>query len=238
MEFEYFPLFLLKLNMKREIKTTLDGSKTLFISDLNESYHSHHGVLQEAEHVFIENGLYLMNNCEINILEIGLGTGINAFCTFFNNFKKQEKHKIKYFALEKFPVLWEEIEKLDYFELYPNYNAENFFRKLHLSDWEIPVKISEYFNISKFKKDFFALKDLSLPPMDLVYFDAFGARVQPELWEKKLLEQVANSLKSGGLLTTYSSKGSVRRLLIELGFEVEKKQGPKGKREMMIAWKK
>ncbi|MNY29571.1 tRNA 5-methylaminomethyl-2-thiouridine biosynthesis bifunctional protein MnmC [compost metagenome] len=110
--------------------------------------------------------------------------------------------------------------------------------KIHQLDWEVSNELTKNFYLTKLKKDFFDLKSANLPPIDLVYFDCFGARVQPDLWEMELLEIVASKMKSGGLLTTYASKGSVRRNLIELGFEVEKKQGPPGKREMMIAWKK
>ncbi|AZA76270.1 peptidase [Chryseobacterium joostei] len=223
--------------MKREIKTTNDGSKTLFINDLNENYHSHHGALQEAEHVFIKNGLNLINDCEINILELGFGTGLNVLVTINEYLKTDKNHVINYFSLEKYPINESEVKDLAYFELFDNPELKNIYQKIHLADWEKPVEIISGFNLKKIECDFFDLKNIDLPKINLVYFDCFGARVQPDLWEKPLFEMVSDKMAINGLLTTYSSKGSVRRILQELNFNVEKKQGPPGKREMINAVK-
>ncbi|MCX8524966.1 tRNA (5-methylaminomethyl-2-thiouridine)(34)-methyltransferase MnmD [Chryseobacterium formosus] len=223
--------------MEREIKTTNDGSKTLFISELNENYHSHHGALQEAEHVFIKNGLNLINDCEINILELGFGTGLNVLVTINEYLKTDKNHVINYFTLEKYPIKESEIENLAYFELFDNPELKNIYQKIHQSDWEKPIEIIKGFNLHKIQCDFFDLKNIDLPKINLVYYDCFGARVQPDLWEKPLFEMVSDKMNVNGLLTTYSSKGSVRRILEELNFKVEKKQGPPGKREMINAIK-
>ncbi|TZF93648.1 tRNA (5-methylaminomethyl-2-thiouridine)(34)-methyltransferase MnmD [Chryseobacterium panacisoli] len=223
--------------MKREIKTTNDGSKTLFINELNENYHSHHGALQEAEHVFIKNGLNLINDCEINILELGFGTGLNVLVTINEYLKTDKNHVINYFSLEKYPINESEVKDLAYFEHFDNLEFKNIYQKIHLADWEKSVEIISGFNLKKIECDFFDLKDIDLPKINLVYFDCFGARVQPDLWEKPLFELVSDKMAINGLLTTYSSKGSVRRILQELNFQVEKKQGPPGKREMINAIK-
>lgn len=222
--------------MKREIKTTSDGSKTLYINELNESYHSQHGAFNEAIHVFIKNGLNLINHCEINILELGFGTGLNLFVTFDEFLKNKENQIIHYFSLEKYPISASEIEELKYFELFENEITKDIYHKSHEAKWNETVEIYPNFFLTKIQTDFFELKNIELPEIDLVYFDCFGARVQPDLWEKPLFEMVTDKMKAGGLLTTYSSKGSVRRILKELGFRVEKKQGPPGKREMVNAF--
>lgn len=224
--------------MKRQLITTNDGSKTLLINDLQETYHSRHGALQEAVHVFIKNGLNLINDYEINILELGFGTGLNVLVTFDEYLRNDKSHKINYFGIEKYPILFEEASELSYSELFPNEIVKDLTFKIHQKEWEKTVELDSYFNLTKIQNDFFNIRHMDLPAIDLVYFDCFGARVQPDLWEKELFEIVASKMKKGGLLTTYSSKGSVRRTLKELGFEVEKKQGPPGKREMINAWKK
>ena len=221
--------------MKREIKTTSDGSKTLYINSLNENYHSHHGALNEARHVFIENGLYLVNDYEINILELGFGTGLNVLVTFDAFLKSDKNHIINYYSLEKYPITSEEIEELNYDSLFENEEVRELYQKIHAADWNSLQEIAPQFNLMKIEDDFFELKNIQLPPINLVYFDCFGARVQPDLWEKPLFEIVTEKMKEDGLLTTYSSKGSVRRILKELGFEVQKKPGPPGKREMINA---
>jgi len=226
-----------KNTLEREIRTTNDGSKTLFINDLNENYHSHHGALQEAEHVFIKNGLNLINDYEINILELGFGTGLNVLVTINEYLKTDKNHIINYFTLEKYPINEYEIENLAYFDLFGNPELKNIYQKIHQTDWEKSQEIIKGFNLKKIQCDFFDLKNIDLPKINLVYYDCFGARVQPDLWEKPLFQMVSDKMSVNGLLTTYSSKGSVRRILKELNFNVEKKQGPPGKREMINAIK-
>ncbi|WP_312900902.1 tRNA (5-methylaminomethyl-2-thiouridine)(34)-methyltransferase MnmD [Chryseobacterium taichungense] len=224
--------------MKREIKTTNDGSKTLYINDLNENYHSHHGALQEAKHVFIKNGLNLLNDYEINILELGFGTGLNVLVTINEYLKTDKNHIINYFTLEKYPINESEMNNLAYDELFDDPEFKNIYQKIHKADWEKQTEIINGFTFKKIQCDFFDLKNIDLPKINLVYYDCFGARVQPDLWEKSLFEMVSDKMAVNGLLTTYSSKGSVRRILQELNFEVEKKKGPPGKREMINAVKK
>lgn len=223
--------------MKREVVTTKDGSKTLYIEELNENYHSHHGALQEAEYVFIKNGMNLMNDYEINILELGFGTGLNVLVTINEFLKTDKNHVVNYFSLEKYPVSMNEIDELAYETLFESEKLKKFYKKIHETEWEKPVEILPNFNLTKIQCDFFDLKNIDLPKINLVYFDCFGSRVQPDLWEKPLFELVANKMATNGLLTTYSSKGSVRRILKDLDFEVTKKPGPPGKREMINAIK-
>lgn len=224
--------------MKREVITTSDGSKTLYIRELNENYHSHHGAFQEAKHVFIKNGFNLVNNYEICILELGFGTGLNVLVTIDEFLKTDKNHIIHYFTLEKYPVSIDEVKELDYASFFDKTEIKESYNKIHAAQWNETTEIVPGFFLTKYHCDFFDLEKLSLPQIDLVYYDCFGARVQPDLWEKKLFELVANTMKTGGLLTTYSSKGSVRRILLQLNFAVEKKAGPPGKREMLNAIKK
>lgn len=223
--------------MKREIKITSDGSKTLYISELNENYHSHHGALQEARHVFIDNGLKTVQNYEINILELGFGTGLNVLVTIDEFLKTDKNHVIHYSTIEKYPVNECEVTELSYDSFFDEPNIKEYYRKLHECEWNKTTEVFPNFFFTKYHCDFYDLKDLELHKINLVYYDCFGARVQPDLWEKPLFEMVADKMEMGGLLTTYSSKGSVRRILEELNFKVEKKNGPPGKREMINAIK-
>ena len=223
--------------MEREIRTTSDGSKTLYINDLNENYHSHHGALQEAQHVFIDNGFNLIYDYEINILELGLGTGLNVLVTIDEFMKTDKNHIIHYFTIEKYPVNEEEVRELDYASIFQKPEMTEINQRIHSCNWNESIEIIPNFFLTKYHCDFFELEQIEIPKINLVYFDCFGARVQPDLWEKPLFEMVTNKMKMGGLFTTYSSKGSVRRILKELNFNVEKKAGPPGKREMINAIK-
>lgn len=225
------------MELKRTVKITGDGSKTLFINDLNESYHSTYGALQEAQHVFIKNGLKRVNFSEINILELGFGTGLNALVTFNEFLENDSVKKINYFTLEKYPVCRRELQDLNYASEFEATSRE-FYESIHAAPWDEKIEIFPNFGFRKFHSAFSALGSLKLPEIHLVYFDCFGANVQPELWEKPMFEMVADKMTEEALLTTYSSKGSVRRILKELGFTVAKLEGPPGKREMINAVKK
>lgn len=221
--------------MERTIKTTEDGSKTLYISNMDESYHSQHGALNEAKHVFIKNGLNLINICDINILELGFGTGLNLLVSFDEFLKTDKNQVIHYFSLEKYPVTLPEIETLQYDCLFANEKVKTAYYKIHDAKWDTLIELAPNFYFKKIKTDFFNLPEIPLPPIHLVYYDCFGAHAQPDLWEEKLFNMVTDKMQKNGLLTTYSSKGSVRRILKSLGFTVEKKPGPPGKREMINA---
>lgn len=99
--------------MKREIIKTLDGSTTIRLPEWDECYHSKHGAIQEAKHVFIKNGLSLFEN-PISILEIGFGTGLNAFITFLESVRKDQA--IDYVGVEAYPVDPKEILEMNYAE--------------------------------------------------------------------------------------------------------------------------
>ena len=97
---------------KKELKITEDGSHTLFIPGLNETYHSSHGAIQESIHVFIDAGLKYINNKEINVLEIGFGTGLNAFLTLLEANKTEAN--INYTSLEAYPLEMSLVRQLNY----------------------------------------------------------------------------------------------------------------------------
>ena len=219
--------------MKREIITTGDGSKTIQIMDWQEQYHSKHGAIQEAYHVFIKSGLDLFKKQEINILEIGFGTGLNAFITLIE-FEKR-KLKVNYTGVEAFPVSVEELDQLNYLEELKSLARKTDFDLMHTSPWGKTVEIVTDFSL---KKEQILFKDISaVAEYDLIYFDAFGARVQPELWTVEIFQIMFNAMKSNGYLVTYAAKGSVRRAMQEVGLLMERLPGPPGKREMLRAQK-
>lgn len=223
--------------MKREIIKTGDGSHTIYLPDWNEHYHSKHGAVQEAVHVFIKTGLhhYLAKNLseEVAVLEIGFGTGLNALLSFFE--AEHNKVSINYTGVEAYPVSAEELSALDYAGAVSEENTSEVFQKLHAANWEKREEISDFFSLRKEKKFFSEIS--AEDAFDLIYFDAFGPRVQPELWSEQVFQNMFRSLKTKGVLVTYSAKGSVRRAMQDAGFEVERLPGPPGKREMLRATK-
>ncbi len=220
--------------MERKVIITHDGSSSIYLPEWDEHYHSIHGAIQEAYHVFIKNGLYLFKDeKKIELLEIGFGTGLNALITLIEG----EKYNlfINYTGIEAYPVSLEEMKQLNYLSLLDAKHKELEFVKMHEDNWEEKLRISDAFNLTKKQQKFQDIREKN--KYNLIYFDAFGARVQPELWTETVFVQMFEALAEGGVLVTYAAKGSVRRAMLASGFEVEKLPGPPGKREMLRATK-
>ena len=188
--------------MKRNIITTADGSKTIRLEEWNEQYHSIHGAIQEAYHVFIKSGLHTFKNGDVSILEIGFGTGLNALITL----AESEKHelKVRYEGVEAFPVSLEEVNALNYIEALKFKKYEEQFFQMHKSNWGETLRLTPYFSLFKNKMD---IKEIDYQNLfNLIYFDAFGFRVQPELWSVDIFAKMHQALKNNGILVTYSAK--------------------------------
>jgi tRNA U34 5-methylaminomethyl-2-thiouridine-forming methyltransferase MnmC len=217
--------------MKAEITSTADGSYTLHVPELDEHYHSIHGALAEARHVFIEAGLKPMQREKLSILEMGFGTGLNAFLSFL----EADRGYVSYTALEAFPLDYGLVSKMQHVEVIGAQEQEEVFAKLHTSPWGEKVKISSNFDLLKVDKKLDEVVfDTSF---NLIYYDAFGPRVQPELWTEEVFAKLYAALTEGGVLVTYCAKGSVKRALKAVGFHLESLPGPPGKREMTRAKK-
>ena len=221
--------------MKIEIRETLDGSHTLYLEGIDEHYHSTYGAIQESEHVFIQAGLSGCQKGEVSLFEIGFGTGLNCYLTLLA--AQNSGQRIKYYAIEKFPLSLEVCRKLNYGNLMNNDSSE-IFSALHKAPWNQECTISNYFHLHKMEGDLLAINFDLLPAFDLIYFDAFSPEKQPELWEQEVFERLFAKMKNNSIIVTYCAKGMVRRKLQTVGFEVERIPGPPGKREMIRATKR
>lgn len=207
-----------------------DGSHTLFDSVLNESYHSKHGALQESIHVYIEHGLLIFKELEkVVLLEVGFGTGLNALLTW--NKAEALKLKVEYHTLEPYPIVEEVTSQLNYPSLLGEPESSERFKRLHAAAWEEKVELSEYFTIYKYKT---TLEEKSLPinTFNVCYFDAFAPNHQDDIWSETNFKKIYDSLIHGGILTTYCAQSVFKRTLRAAGFTVEKRPGPKWKKEM------
>ncbi len=229
----------LEQDSKLEILMTSDGSHTLFVPSLNETYHSTNGALAETLHIYIGAGLdYVANHLNISkikILEFGFGTGLNAIASL--QFAESNKNcLIEYFTVEKFPIPVQIIHQLNYKSLFSESFIQNSFELLHDSTWNSVIKVSDNFQLIKFEDDFISFSN-ELNTYDLIYYDAFAPSKQAEVWQKEYIEKAYNLLKNGGVLVTYCSNGTFKRNLKECGFAIELLAGPVGKREIVRATK-
>lgn len=219
----------------RKIIITKDGTTTIQLTHENEHYHSTHGALSEANHVYIKSGLDVVvknhHKNSIHILEVGFGTGLNSLLTFLAH--KKLNCKVYYTGLESFPVSMEELNQLNYHHQLGIEQAD--FLKLHQTPWNEFCTISENFYLKKWEEK---LEDVSFKnTYDLVYFDAFGFRTHPEIWHISMLKKISECMNKDAVFVTYSVMGQVRRDLIACGLIAEKIEGPPGKREMLRAIK-
>ena len=221
--------------MNIEFEITEDGSHTLFVPGLNEHYHSTHGAIQESMHVFVDAGLRHCAKSEIKVLEIGLGTGLNAFLALVEAEKSSKK--IDFTSLEFYPLSITDAEKLNYAGLIDP-SKKDVFNELHKAEWEKWNQITLYFSLLKMKFDFSKPTDFCPEnQFDVIFFDAFAPEKQPEMWTQEIFDKIYSVSSENAILTTYCAKGVVRRMLQAAGFVVERLPGPPGKREILRARK-
>lgn len=217
------------------IVTTADGSDTLFVPDLQEHYHSTFGAMQESDHLFIGQGFLALNRHinPVTLLEMGFGTGLNALLTALT--ARAQQRAVYYEAVELYPLRKKVWGRLNY-PYRTGTGLIPLFSLLHESNWNENIPIDDLFWLTKHHRD---IREISLPAnhFDLIYYDAFGPEVQPELWIPEVFQKMYQTLKPGGILVTYSVKGSVQRAMKETGFTTYKLPGPPGKREILRAIK-
>lgn len=215
-----------------KITLTADGSNTLYNETIGEHYHSKHGALQESKHVFIDAGLKHAISCfagqEINILEVGFGTGLNFLLSA--EWCAEQQIPLKYTALEAFPLTIEELESTGY----NNYLSREI--------WE--GMVNNYGKALQQAVNILPLQQLRIVHtylqryettgyFDLIYYDAFSVQHQPEMWTDEIIAHACQFLKPGGIFVTYAITGKLKRALKAIGFTIEKLPGAPGKREML-----
>ena len=219
--------------MKTQLIQTSDHSHTIYLPEMDETYHSQNGAMAESLHVYIEAGLnYVAKTKEIiKIFEFGFGTGLNALLSWIEANKNQKQ--LIYDTVEKYPLPAEIYTQLNYDE---QANGNGKLAKLHNANWSEQIKFDSNFIFQKTASD---ILDYPFPTnyYDVVYYDAFGPSKQAEVWEMAVVEKVCQSIAQDGVLVTYCSQGQFRRNLKSLGFEIEKLAGPAGKREITRATK-
>ena len=208
-----------------EVRQTSDGSKTLYLPDLDETYHSSHGAIQEAMHVFIEQGLKFTatKTKELTIFEMGFGTGLNAFLTA--QWAQKNHQEIRYIGIELHPVPEEIWKQMDFIQ-----EEVELYSQIMSADWGQFHEIHSDFHLKKIEQDIHQLQ--AAEKVDLIYFDAFGPRAQSEMWDLPVLTKMYELLNPGGVFVTYCAQGQMKRNLKSLGFSLESLPGPPGKREM------
>ncbi len=215
------------------ITHTADGNPTLYSEKFASHYHSLHGSVAESNYIFIEHNLhyYITKHQPASLImfELGFGTGLNAYLAA--EYAHKHSIPITYHTIELYPVANDIIEQLHF-----NISDVQLYKHLHTAPWEKEIQLTPYFTLHKHEGDF-CNYDMIPNHYHLFFMDAFGPDHQPEMWEPIILQKIYDSLLPTGVLTTFSARGSFRRSLQKLGFEVERLPGPEGKRHITRAVK-
>jgi len=214
-----------------QLITTKDGSHSLYRPDLDEQYHSIFGAIQESLHIFIKSGFDAVTKKDIQVFEMGFGTGLNALLTRLRSM--ETKRKVYYYSIEKYPIPEGLMNQLNYSSILSPGKPE-IFQEIFEAGWNCKSVLG-LFVLQKIHADI--LKYEIPDGNDLIYFDAFSPDKEPELWTESLFRRLYNSMNEGGVFVTYSAKGEVRRKLLTVGFKVEKLAGPPGKLHILRAVK-
>jgi len=215
------------------IISTSDGSSTIYVPELDEHYHSTFGAINESLHVFINEGYKSIYADPVSVFEMGFGTGLNTLLTLYESLK--DKRRVDYVSVEKYPLSENIYQKLNYDTFFPEHK-KGYFKLLHQCPWEEECRISDNFMLLKIGTDFLNMTADRL--FDIVYYDAFAPGKQAEMWSFNTISKAASMIKPGGVFVTYSAKGQLKRDLNNLGFNVEHRMGPAGKRQITRAVKK
>jgi tRNA U34 5-methylaminomethyl-2-thiouridine-forming methyltransferase MnmC len=216
----------------RYVKVSDDGSHTIYNPAIDEHYHSKFGAITESVHIFIQNGMNMSNKNPLHILEIGFGTGLNAFLSYNEAIKRNIE--VHYCGIELYPLEMNTINDLNYPKVI-NPNLQNDFNSIHLAPWDTEHTLNDSFSFKKIKGSAIEIELTS--QFDVIFFDAFSPEKQLELWSVEMFKKIYENTNTGGILTTYCAKGIVKRALREAGFKVEVLEGPPGKRHMVRAVK-
>jgi tRNA U34 5-methylaminomethyl-2-thiouridine-forming methyltransferase MnmC len=222
--------------MEIKIVISEDGSNTLYLPELNETYHSLHGAVQESEHVFLKQGLmhFAQKSRKMTVLEVGFGTGLNALLTY--RLAMNEGMQVDYHTIEAFPLPEEIVKQLNYPSIFAAEKLDEFFQYLHSCAWEKDHRLAADFIFHKYLTK---LEDFNPPLLkaDVVFYDAFAPSKQPEMWETDIFRKLYGLMNPGGILVSYCASGQFKRNLKAAGFKVESLPGPPGKKEMTRAEK-
>lgn len=218
------------------IVTTADGSKTIYNAQVGENYHSRHGALQESQHVFLNSGLryFLAGNEveEVSVLEVGLGTGLNFLISA--DFCSAQEITLNYTGIEAYPLSLEMISQTGY-DAYVSAPLWQSFLTQYPQSLQQTVAVN---NGCRLQTAHCQLLDFNAQqPYDVIYFDAFAAIHQPNMWNEEAIQHTVQFLKPGGVFVTYAITGNLKRQLKALGLQVQKAPGAPGKREMLRAIK-
>jgi len=190
-----------------------------------QAYSSRHGARSQALTVFVR-GTGTDVHAAPRVLEVGFGLGHNFRASLAS---RDADAPIDYLAYEFDPAPPAALAAVS--------DSRDPLWEAVLNAWGNPVRVHDGHRRVEIRLDDVITADLPHEWATAVYLDGFSPAVNPDVWTEALLCRLAEAMRSGGVLATYSAAGSVRRALQSAGLTVEKRRGLAGKREFLVAVK-
>jgi chorismate dehydratase len=223
-----------KKNHNYTLVKTGDGTLTLYSPDYDEHMHTLSGAYEEAllKHVY-PSGILEVRLKQIHVLDVGFGLGYNILALISECAKKNYDGSIKIVSFEK--------ERNRFLQALNriSFNDErdetySLIKKAYVHGMAHKKNVYITVIFGDARK---AVRDISTPLFDAVFFDPFSPSKNPELWTVDFFKEIYRLIKNTGVLTTYSSALQIRKALIDAGFVIGRGPSVGGKREGTLASK-
>lgn len=214
------------------------GDGTPYSPACGDVYHSAHGGLAQARHVFLagnELPVRWRGTGQFVILETGFGLGLNFLATWQAWRESPTQGRLHFVSVEKHPFRHDDLAGLlaPYPEL--EFMAEQLllqwppltpgFHRLHFDNGRVALTL--------LLGDAQVLLPQLAARIDAVFLDGFAPAKNPELWSPDLLAAITRLCHSGTTLATWSVAAEVRHALESTGWTLERRPGFATKREML-----
>ncbi|MEY3218770.1 MAG: tRNA 5-methylaminomethyl-2-thiouridine biosynthesis bifunctional protein [Pseudomonadota bacterium] len=210
-----------------------------FASNFEDRYFNSENGLRETHHVFID-GNHLTARWKqprhqtFVIVELGFGSGLNCFATWQHFLETAPSNqRLQFVSIEAYPLTKENIKRSidkwsqlrgvsnQYIEHYPPLIKgchRRVFGRVIIDLW--------------FEDALFALSQME-GRVDAWFLDGFSPAKNPQMWDKKLFEEMARLSRQNATFSTFTAASQVRRDLMSAGFDVQKTRGFAKKREQL-----
>ncbi len=210
--------------------------------DFDDVYHSAEGAQGQARHVFLGgNGLPARwsGRPTFCILETGFGLGHNFLATWHAwRTDPQRCASLHYWAVERHPPLQADLARAH--ACAPS--GDDPLAQGLRDQWPplVPGLHALSFDDDRVRLwlafgDAHAHLPRCVGRFDAFFLDGFAPGRNPELWDERVLRSLSRLAAPQATAATWSVAGTVRAALLRAGFEVERRPGFGGKKQMLVA---
>lgn len=222
-----------------EASLCFDAEGVPYSEQFGDVYHSADGGPGQSRHVFLGGNRLPQrwrNRTTYTIVETGFGLGLN----FLETWRAWEEdaaapEHLNYVAVEHQPFSPQSLAEAH--RRWPEHEARS--REL-IEAWPLPLRGYHRLHLAGGRIALTLLLGDALEGLsqleaqaDAFFLDGFSPARNPDMWSPAVFAQLARLARPGATLATWSVAGAVREGLAQSGFQLEKRPGFRGKREML-----